>query len=71
MTVVGNDNDNNAQESQNPNGTVSVQSGKNNNGNNSHGENLPQTGEAGASALIGLGVILIVGSTIAFYIKQR
>ena len=47
------------------------QSGKNSNGNNDHGENLPQTGEAGASALIALGVILIVGSTIVFYIKQR
>ena len=27
--------------------------------------------EGGASALIALGVILIVGSTIVFYIKQR
>lgn len=51
--------------------TANGQSGKNSNGNNDHGENLPQTGEAGASALIALGVILIVGSTIVFYIKQR
>ena len=48
-----------------------TQNGQNGNGNNSDGSNLPQTGETGASALIALGVILIVGSTIAFYIKQR
>ena len=48
-----------------------AQNSKNNNGNNSDGSHLPQTGEAGASALIALGVILIVGSTIVFYIKQR
>ena len=48
-----------------------AQNSKNDNGNNSNGSHLPQTGEAGASALIVLGVILIVGSTIVFYIKQR
>ncbi len=83
VAVVGNNNGNNAQGGQAAQGSNNVennqlnvnnqnaQSGKNGNGNNSDGSNLPQTGEAGASALIALGVILIVGSTIAFYIKQR
>ena len=83
VAVVGNNNGNNAQGGQAAQGSNNVennqltvnnqnaQSGKNGNGNNSDGSNLPQTGEAGASALIALGVILIVGSTIVFYIKQR
>ena len=83
VAVIGNNNNNggnNAQGGQAAQGSNNVennqltangQNTQNGNGNNSDGSNLPQTGETGASALIALGVILIVGSTIAFYIKQR
>ena len=80
VAVIGNNNNNggnNAQGTQGSNNvennqlTANGQNTQNGNGNNSDGSNLPQTGETGASALIALGVILIVGSTIAFYIKQR
>ena len=83
VAVIGNNNNNGGNNAQGTQGSNNVennqltangqntQNGQNGNGNNSDGSNLPQTGETGASALIALGVILIVGSTIAFYIKQR
>ena len=47
----------------------SNKSGKDN--GNSHGEGLPQTGEAAATAAVGLGIVLIAISGIVVFEKKK
>ena len=62
VAVVGNNNSN-GQAAQ------SNKSGKDN--GNSHGEGLPQTGEAAATAAVGLGIVLIAISEIVVFEKKK
>ena len=62
VAVVGNNNSN-GQAAQ------SNKSGKDN--GNSHGEGLPQTGEAAATAAVGLGIVLIAISGIVVLEKKK
>ena len=45
--------------------------GNNNNNGNGHGEGLPQTGEAAASAIVGLGIALIAISGVVVLEKKK
>ena len=77
VTVVGNNNNNG-----NGNGNNNVQGGQTNQGGqgaqgnksgkgNGHGEGLPQTGEAAASAIVGLGIALIAISGVVVLEKKK
>ncbi|WP_282458914.1 M60 family metallopeptidase [Ligilactobacillus aviarius] len=74
-TVINNNNNNNSNNTQggqmNQGGQAaqSNKSGKDN--GNSHGEGLPQTGEAAATAAVGLGIVLIAISEIVVFEKKK
>ena len=65
VAVVGNNNGN----GQSGQAAQSNKSGKDN--GNSHGEGLPQTGEAAATAAVGLGIVLIAISGIVVLGKKK
>ena len=76
VAVVGNNNNNNnsnntqgGQMNQGGQAAQSNKSGKDN--GNSHGEGLPQTGEAAATAAVGLGIVLIAISEIVVFEKKK
>ena len=79
VTVVGNNNNNgngngnnNVQGGQTNQGGQGAQGNKSGNGNgNGHGEGLPQTGEAAASAIVGLGIALIAISGVVVLEKKK
>ena len=74
VAVVGNNNNNsnNAQGGQMNQGGQAAQSNKSGKDNdNSHGEGLPQTGEAAATAAVGLGIVLIAISGIVVFEKKK
>ena len=79
VTVVGNNNNNgngngnnNVQGGQTNQGGQGAQGNKSGKGNgNGHGEGLPQTGEAAATAAVGLGIALIVISGIVVLEKKK
>ena len=68
VTVVGNNNNN----GNNAQGGQAAQGNKSGKGNgNGHGEGLPQTGEAAASAIVGLGIALIAISGVVVLEKKK
>ena len=79
VTVVGNNNNNgngngnnNVQGGQTNQGGQGAQGNKSGKGNgNGHGEGLPQTGEAAASAIVGLGIALIAISGVVVLEKKK
>ena len=75
VAVVGNNNNNggnNAQGGQMNQGGQAAQGNKSGKGNgNGHGEGLPQTGEAAATAAVGLGIALIAISGIVVLEKKN
>ena len=73
VAVVGNNNGgNNAQGGQMNQGGQAAQGNKSGKGNgNGHGEGLPQTGEAAATAAVGLGIALIVISGVIVLEKKN
>ena len=74
VAVVGNNNNNsnNTQGGQMNQGGQAAQSNKSGKDNgNSHGEGLPQTGEAAATAAVGLGIVLIAISEIVVFEKKK
>ena len=74
VAVVGNNNNNgnNAQGGQTNQGGQAAQGNKSGKGNgNGHGEGLPQTGEAAATAAVGLGIALIAISGIVVLGKKN
>ena len=74
VAVVGNNNNNgnNAQGGQMNQGGQAAQGNKSGKGNgNGHGEGLPQTGEAAATAAVGLGIALIAISGIVVFEKKN
>ena len=74
VAVVGNNNNNgnNAQGGQTNQGGQAAQGNKSGKGNgNGHGEGLPQTGEAAATAAVGLGIALIAISGIIVLEKKN
>ena len=74
VAVVGNNNNNsnNTQGGQMNQGGQAAQSNKSGKDNgNSHGEGLPQTGEAAATAAVGLGIVLIAISGIVVFEKKK
>ena len=74
VAVVGNNNNNgnNAQGGQTNQGGQAAQGNKSGKGNgNGHGEGLPQTGEAAATAAVGLGIALIAISGIVVLEKKN
>ena len=79
VTVVGNNNNNgngngnsNVQGGQTNQGGQGAQGNKSGKGNgNGHGESLPQTGEAAASAIVGLGIALIAISGVVVLEKKK
>ena len=74
VTVVGNNNNNgnNAQGGQTNQGGQAAQGNKSGKSNgNGHGEGLPQTGEAAATAAVGLGIALIAISGIVVLEKKN
>ncbi len=72
VAVVGNNNNNgnNAQGGQTNQGGQAAQGNKSGKGNG-HGEGLPQTGEAAATAAVGLGIVLIAISGIVVFEKKN
>ena len=68
VTVVGN----NVQGGQTNQGGQGAQGNKSGKGNgNGHGEGLPQTGEAAATAAVGLGIALIAISGVVVLEKKK
>ena len=65
VAIAGNNNCN----GQSGQAAQSNKSGKDN--GNSHGEGLPQTGEAAATAAVGLGIVLIAISGIVVFEKKK
>ena len=73
ITVVNNNNNNgNGNNGQGQQGGQNAQGNKSGKGNgNGHGEGLPQTGEAAASAIVGLGIALIAISGVVVLEKKK
>ena len=73
ITVVNNNNNNgNGNNGQGQQGGQNAQGNKSCKGNgNGHGEGLPQTGEAAASAIVGLGIALIAISGVVVLEKKK
>ncbi|OAQ05369.1 hypothetical protein A3O11_01725 [Ligilactobacillus aviarius] len=74
VAVVGNNNNNgnNAQGGQTNQGGQAAQGNKSGKGNgNGHGEGLPQTGEAAATAAVGLGIAVIAISGVVLLDKKK
>ena len=74
VAVVGNNNNNgnNAQGGQTNQGGQAAQGNKSGKGNgNGHGEGLPQTGEAVATAAVGLGIAVIAISGVVLLDKKK
>ena len=67
VAVVGNNNHNGNAQGGQPQAAQSNKSGK----GNGHGEGLPQTGEAAATAAVGLGIVLIAISGIVVLEKKK